>query len=294
MMMKELSKKDNSYWNPEGFPHFMQNMTPDAKRILVIAAFMFIIYLLLLSPYLVASNSGESGIVTSIQKVDIASLPTNIQDLIPYKDKQYYAIVVVDDTHNVKDLKGQISKEKKLVLSSRPAEINEFVRADNIILNIYAPANLIPVTDQEFDTLIIGDTNRVEYGGIIEISNFLMITPILAVSRIVFFTGAVILILGFSLIYKKGIELWYIPALISIYSFQLFMASRIANANHLETDLIILLFGFMFLPGVYLTFKIMEFEESREGKKMISRIYRENINFYITTKSKIKETLKIH
>ena len=191
--MKELSKKDNGFWNAEGFSYIPQNMTPDTKKILKITAFMVIIYLILLLPYPGSFKFRESGIVTSVQKIDIASLPTDIQDLIPYKDKQYYAIVVVDDTHNVKDLKGQISKEKKLILSPQPAQINEFVRADNILINIYAPANLIPVTDQTFDTLIIGDANRVAYGGIIELSNYLMMTTILVVSRIVFLTGAFIL-----------------------------------------------------------------------------------------------------
>lgn len=290
-IMKELSKRDTGFWNPEGSQNLLQNMTPDTKRILGVFVFMVVIYLMLLLPYLVASNSGESGIVSSVQKIDITSLPRDIQDLIPYKEKQYYAIVVVDDTDTVKDLKGQISKERKLILSPMPAQINEFIRADNILINIFAPANLIPVTDQEFHTLIIGDANRVGYGEIVEFSNFLRITPILVASRIVFYIGAFIIILGFSLLFNKKTGLWCIFALISCYSFQFFLASRIASANHLETDLIILLFSFMFLPALYLAFKVKEYEVSEKGKKRIVHLYRRNLEIFHKIKLKIKEIL---
>lgn len=268
-------------------------MTPKTKQMLGVISFMFIIYMILLSPYLVASNSGDSGLVTSVQQINIDSLPTDIQDLIPYKNQQYYAIIVVDEMSSVKDLKGQISKERKLILSPQPAQINEFVRADNVLIDIYAPTNLIPVTDQAFDTLIIGDANPVGFGGVIEICNDLKIAPILLVSRIVFYIGAFILVLGFSLIYYKHIALWNIPALITCYSFQFFMASRIASVNHLETDMLPLLFGFIFLPALYLALRVEAFEESRDGKKYISHIYRENIRVYTITKSKIMEILKI-
>ena len=270
-----------------------EKMTPETKRILLVTTCTIIIYLILLFPYLVTTNSGESGIVIDSQMIDITTLPTDIQDLISYKDEQYYAILIVDATHNIKNQNGQISKEKKLVLSSQPAQKNEYIRVDNILINIFAPANLIPVADPTFDTLIIGDANRVAFGGIYEMCYNLKITQILVASQIVYLIGAFIVVLGLSIIYYKEIELWNIPALIACYSFQFFLASRIASANNLETDLSILLFGLMFLPALYIAFKVKECEVSENGKRHIARIYHKNIYIYTRAVSKIKETLNL-
>lgn len=280
------NRKD--YWNLKGFQNRERKLKHETK-ILVFSISIIIIYLILLTPYLVASNSGESGLVINAQKIDIASLPTDIQDLIPYKNLQYNAIVVVDQTHDVNNLKGQVSKERKLVISPETAQNNEFIRVDNIVFNIYAPANLIPGINQTFDTLIIGDTKKVGYGGIIEFCNNLKINPILIASRIDYLIGGFLVVLLITFICHKAVALWNIPAIIACYSFQLFIANIIANANRLEVNLVILLFGLLFIPALYLVFKVKEFEESKEGKKQITHLYRENIVLFTRLISKIKE-----
>jgi hypothetical protein len=283
-------EKSKYRWNLKGPKNRKGKMT-QASKILTLSVALIIIYLILLMPYIVALNSGESGIVISTQKIDIASLPTDVQDLIPYKNLQYNAIVVDDQINSVKNLKGQNLKARKLVLSTRPAQNDEFIRADNIIINIYAPTNLIPVTNQTFDKLIIGDTNKVEYGGIIEIINKLRINPIMAASQVDFLIGGFLVVLVLTFVYTNGVALWNVPAIITCYSFQFFIAGRIASANHLETDLILLLFGLLFIPAGYLTFKVKEFEESDEGRKQILNLYRENMALFNMAVSKIKEAV---
>jgi hypothetical protein len=275
-------------WSLKGSMYQDGKLTP-ATKILALSVAMVILYLVLLMPYMVALNSGESGIVVSTQQIDIASLPTDVQDLIPYKNLQYNAIVYDDQIYSVKNLKGQSLKERKLVLSTRPAQNGEFIRADNIIINIYAPTNLIPVTNQTFDKLIIGDTTKVEFGGIIEIINKLKINPVLVASQIDFLIGGLLVILVLTFVFDKAVALWNIPGIITCYSFQYFIAGRIASANHLETDLILLLFGLLFIPAFYVTFKVREFEGSYEGRKQISGLYRENMALFNMAVAKIKE-----
>lgn len=259
----------------------------------ILSILIVTIYLILLAPYMVASNSGEVGIVKNNQGIDVNSLPEDIQDLLIYKNSSYNLILIEDPINNIKNLKGQISKERKLVLSKETAENNNFVRVDNALINIYAPNNIISFTNQTFDRLIIGDTKKAELGGVIEIISYLGLTPILTVSQIAYFIGGILIVIILTFLFNKMLALWNIPAIITCYSFQFFLASRIASMNHLEAEFTILLFGFLFIPALLLTFKVKKLEDTNKGRQNICDLYKGNIKLFKTILLKFKNKIDI-
>ena len=75
------------------------------KKILLFS--IIITYLILLIPYTVVSNAGEVGIVDSSQRIDVNSLPTDIQDLLTIKKDSYNILIIEYPIAELTKLNGQ-------------------------------------------------------------------------------------------------------------------------------------------------------------------------------------------
>lgn len=251
-----------------------------APRRMWISLILVILYLVLLVPYLIAVNSGESGIVKEVQAVQAATLPPDIQDLLITKDMQYYMILIEDPIRSVRNANGQIAREKKLVFSGDPAQVNEFIRVDNTLTNFYSPPSIVQINGQTYDTILIGSARKVTFGGVVEVLNGLGLAPLLYVSQFVYLLGGLLLVMFLSYFLGRFPSLWNIPAILTGYSIQFFLAGRIASLNRIETDLPVLFFGLLFLPALFLAIWVRKAENTREGKQLIYSLSRKNVEFF--------------
>lgn len=249
----------------------------------LISILVIIIYLVLLIPYTIVSNAGEAGIVIETQKISIDSLPDDIQDLLMNKKGDYNALLIEDqitlEKKQVTQDRNQITKERILVLSEGTHEKNSFVKIDTVAIDMRLTNNVIPAINQSFDKLIIGETGKAEFGDIIETMSYYNLTPLLAFSSIDFLAGGLFIVLILTFLFNRRVALWNIPAIMTCYSFQFFLANLIAGMNQLEVETMYRLFGFLFLPALLLTFIVKTFEETNEGKQKICELYRYNIKF---------------
>lgn len=244
----------------------------------LLSILIIFIYLILLIPYIIASNAGEAGIVIENKRIDVNSLHPDIQDLLIYKKDTYNAILIEDPINQVGKQNGHVTKERKLVISRETQEKGSFVRIDNITTNIFVGYNIIPDINSPFQKQIIGDTTKAGFGKIIEIINYYNI-PILVLSKIGFLAGGLLVVLIMTFLLNRMVALWNIPAIMTCYSFQFFLANLVMGMNHLQVDSTNLLFGFLFIPGLFLSFRLKTFEETDEGKQRICELYELNIKF---------------
>jgi hypothetical protein len=248
---------------------------------------IIIIYFILLVPYIIISNAGESGIVIENQKVDMNSLPDDIQDLLIYKNDSINIILIEDPTTNVIKLNGKSAKERKLVLSKKAQEKGSFVMIDDITTNIYVTSyNII---DQPFEKLIIGNAVKAEFASIIEktnsyikqLNNYISsdifnFSVIVAISKIDFLVGGLLVVVVLIFLFDKMVALWNIPAILTLYSFQSFFAVVVSFLNKLEVDTSSLVLGLLFIPAIPITFWLQRYETSENGRKKICELYVKN------------------
>lgn len=242
---------------------------------------IILLYIILLIPHIIASNSGEAGIVIENQKINASSLPDDIQDILINK-KDSYDIILIEDVFpkekkQIAQEWNQITKERKLIISEGNQEKNSFVKLDDIKINIYIAYNIIPSINQSFEKLIIGDVEEAKFGGIIEMISYYNLTPILTLSKIDFYAGGLLVVLILTVLLYMRVALWNIPAIIACYSFQSFLANLTAGMNNFKIDTLSQLFGFLFILALPLTYKLKAFEETKEGKQGIYELYKLNL-----------------
>lgn len=246
-----------------------------------IPVLIIMFYLILMVPYTIISNAGETGIVIENQKISVDSLSTDIQDLLINK-KDSYNIVLIEDVYpkqinQITLERNQVAKERKIILSRETQEKGSFVRIDSMTTYMYITYNAIPALNKSFEKLIIGDTKKARFGKIIEIISRYNLTPILILSKIDVLAGGFLVVLLLSFLLHRTIALWNIPAIITCYSFQSFLANIVSGMNQLEVDSTYLLFGLLFVPALLFVFKLKTFEETIDGRKRICELYEFNI-----------------
>lgn len=246
---------------------------------------LIILYVLLLIPYIIASNAGEAGIVIESQKINTTSLPIDIQDLQRLNPESYNYILIEDQLNKVSKSEGLVGKERKLILSRETQETGSFVAAENVTADIYVSSyNII---DQDFDKLIIGEAKKPVFGEIIEILNYYGITFILTFSKIFFYTGGFLVVLILTFRFQKGVALWNIPAVATFYSFQTFLAIIMDFLNHLEVDGFALVFSFLFFVLIPLTIWLQKYEKTEAGKQNFYKVYSLNKKLFLKIKNKL-------
>ncbi len=268
---------------------------PLNKKILSIL--IILVYLILLIPYIIASNAGESGIVIENQSMNMSSLPNDIQDLLIYKKESFNVILIEDPTTEVSKLQGKSAKEKKLILSVDPQKIGSFVRVDSITSDIHVTSyNLI---DQPFEKLIIGDAKKAGFGNVIEIINndieqlntyisndVFSLSQIVGISKVDFLAGGLLVVVVLTFLFHRMVALWNIPAVAALYSFQTFLAIVVSFLNKLEVEKTGLMFGLLFIIALPLTSWLHRYEGSEEGRKTIHGLYVKNNEILSKIKNK--------
>lgn len=253
----------------------------------LISILIIIIYLFLLVPYIIASNAGESGIVIENQKMDVKTLPNDIQDLLIYKNDSYNVILIEDPATDVSKMEGKVAKERKVILSKEAQEKGSFVRIDDITTDIYVTSyNII---DQPFEKLVIGNANKAESGVVIEIinnyleqlnnlisSDIFTVSEIITVSKMDFFAGGLLVVLVLTVFSHRIVALWNIPAIAALYSFQTFLGVIVSFLNNLEVDRTNLAFGVIFIFALPVTLWLQRYEGTDNGKKKICGLYFKN------------------
>ncbi len=251
---------------------------PRNKKLLLFL--IVLIYLILLAPYIIASNAGESGIVIKSQNLDLNSLPDDIKDILIYQKEPYNAILIEDPVTEVYTPQGQVYKERKLIISGEEKEIGSFVKIDNIVADIHVTS--YNIMELSFNKLIIGDAGKPEFGTIIEsINNFnsntISILPlILIISKIDYLAGGFLAVVTMTFLYYRRIALWNIPAIVALYSFRSFFAVGVSLLNMLEVDVISMVFSFLFVIAIPLTLWIQRYEMSENGWRKIHGLYIKN------------------
>jgi hypothetical protein len=257
-------------------------MSQNNKNIPYILIFLFI---LLVFPYIIASNAGEAGIVISSQKINTTSLPTDIQDIQRLNPESYNYVLIEDQVNKVSKSTGLVGKERKLVISRQTHEIGSFVAVENVTADIYVTSyNII---DQDFNKLIIGETKKPYFGEVIEGLNYYGIIFILGISKIVYYTGGLMIVLILTLLYNRGPALWNIPAVAAFYSFQTFLMIIMEYLNYIEMDGIAMAFSFLFIVLVPLTIWLQRYEKTDGGKQKIYKLYSLNKKIFLKIKNKL-------
>lgn len=253
------------------------------KKILLFS--IIITYLILLIPYTVVSNAGEVGIVDSSQRIDVNSLPADIQDLLTIKKDSYNILIIVYPIADLTKLNGQNVKERKLILSNNMQEDGSFVRINNMTADIYVSSYAI--VNQTFDKLIIGDTKTAVLNNIIETINYYKLNSIISISKIDYLVGGLFVVLIITFLFNnKMLGLWNIPAIIVFYSFQFFITNMIGMANGLKIYPIYLLFGLFFVPAMYIVSMLHKYEKTEEGQLKILKLRIRNRQIFSKIKAK--------
>lgn len=257
-------------------------MFQNNKNISYILIFLFII---LVIPYIIASNAGEAGIVIDSQIINTTSLPTDIQDIQRLNPESYNYILIEDQVNKVSKSTGLVGKERKLVLSRQAHEIGSFVAIENVTADIHVTSyNII---GQNFDKLIIGEAKIPYFGEIIEGLNYYGIIFILGISKIVYYGGAVLVVVILTFLNNRGPALWNIPAVAALYSFQAFLAIIMEYLNYVEMDGFVMAFSVLFLVLVPLTIWLQKYEKTEEGKQKILKVYSFNKEIFSKITNKL-------
>lgn len=257
-------------------------MLENKKKLSILIVFVYLISLL---PYVIASNAGESGIVIETKKVEVTSLPVDVQDLLLYKDS--CNLILIEDPLNKVVKKGRVVNQIKLVLSRQNQEEGSFVRIDNIAVDIYVPSNLILNINQPFEKLIIGEANKAELGGIIEFISYYDLMPIFTLSKLIFFAGGVFVVFILSFLFHRMFALWNVPAILALYSFQSLLVMLMAILNNIEVGDMQMIFAGFFIILVPLTIWLQKYEKSEKGKQKICEWYMLNKNMLLNIKNKL-------
>jgi hypothetical protein len=227
--------------------------------------------------------------VMDAQKTRMDSLPNDIKDLLLDKKDNISLILIEDqipkERNQIAFERKQVALERKLVISEEMQEKETFVKIDNITTYMYLTYNKIPPMNQSFDKLIVGDPNKVEMGEVIEVINHYGLTPILSLSYYNYLAGWIIVVLVLTIIIHRKVALWNVPAMITCYSFQFFLGNLVAYFNDIKVDRLYLVFGFLFIITLPLTFMLKKFEESSAGKNKIHEYYLKNKSFFFKSKN---------
>ena len=249
----------------------------------MVSFLIILLYLIILIPYVIISNAGETGIVIDRQNINSGYLSEDMRDIL-INQSDSYNIIVIEDIYpkeivQISNEWDQVAKEKKIILSGEDAKIGSFVRIDDVRNYMYVPYNVLPPLNQSFEKFITGNPEKAQFGGVIESiynNNLVLIYPI---SKLTFYMGGLLVMLILTYLLHNKLKLWNIPAIITCYSFQFFLGNMIASMNHLKIETTFLLFGFIFILTIPVTFKLRNFEDTIEGKRKIVELYKLNINF---------------
>jgi len=225
-----------------------------------------ICYLLLVVPYIVHTNLGDSGIVREIKRIEAQSMPDDIKDVFG-REKESYTVLMVQDT---------ISKRSFAVILTKNAHVTDsVVRVSDRIIDWHVDWHGLDFFGRRYDDLIVGEVqNPSATATLIEtILSSRFGSTLFSISKAVFHLGALVLIIYISFLFYNRPALWNIPAVLTCYSFVVFWDNRTANLYQVVVPDMMRYFGYMFLILLPLTIKLWRYEESEKGREKLEAIW---------------------
>ena len=248
--------------------------TKQKKEILVVFT-IFLCYFLLLAPYIVHTNLNEvdAGVVNDLRIVPVQSLPEDVQDVATFDDE--CTVLLVEDS---------ISGKKTIVITERPLHSlykGDVIEITDKIIQWYVDWHAYQFFDKKFDVLIVGDVEQVgsieafieeilysRFGNSIRFGRL-----IFSLSQLVFFVAPLILIFYTSFSFRKRLFLWNIPAILALYSLEVFIFNTVGGMHNITISDPEKYFGYLFVALIPFAFFLSKYEESEEGKTRIRKFY---------------------
>jgi hypothetical protein len=129
--------------------------------------------------------------------------------------------------------------------------------------------------DKKFDALIVGDVGQIGTieSGIEKLLSARLGSAIFSISMVIFALAPLLLILYISYSFRKRFYLWNIPAVLALYSFEVFILNMVGGMHHIAMGGIWKYFGYLFVVLIPFTFFFLRYEESEEGQREIKEFY---------------------
>lgn len=224
-----------------------------------------ICYLLLVVPYIVHTNIGDSGIVKEVKIIEAQSMPDDLKDVFG-RDKESYTVLMVRDT---------VSKRSFAVILTKNAHVTgSVVRVSDKIIDWHVDWHGLDFFGKRYDDLIVGEVhNPGTTATLVEtILSSRFGSTLFSISKVVFYLGALVLIIYISFLFYNRPALWNIPAVLTCYSFVVFWDNRTANLYQVVVPDMMRYFGYMFLILLPFTIKLWRYEESGRGRGKLKAI----------------------
>jgi len=245
----------------------------------ILAGILIILYIILIIPYCIVSSVDkkdimENGIVISSQKVSYESSPKGIQDIIQYSND--YNLIVIKDIYS--------PTKSAVIYKGDQYSPNDFIKIGDITTDLYVDSHYLSFVDRSFNKLIVGKVDKVKYGGgLIEFLAINKLIFLISISKIIFLIGGLLIIVVLGLIFAEMLDIWSIPGVLSIYSFQFFILNTLSILNQENViasrltptivDTLIFPFGYLFILFIPITIIIRKYEATPNGEKLIDKIF---------------------
>lgn len=238
------------------------------KGILVIFA-IFLCYFLLLAPYVVHTNLNEvdACVVKDLKTVSVQSLPEDVQDVAAFNAE--CTILLVEES--VSRLKGAIITKKALHSLNK----GDVIKVTDKITEWYVDWHAYQFFDKKFDVLIVGDVEQISAieSSIEKILSSRLGGPIFSLSKVIFLSAPLLLVVYISFYSRKRLYFWNIPAILALYSLEVFASNVLGSVHHITIPEVWKYFGYLFLLLIPFTFLFSRYEESEEGQRGIKKFY---------------------
>jgi hypothetical protein len=235
-------------------------------------------------PYIVHTNFVNVGVdvVKSSKVIPVYSLPKDVQDIAEFGDE--CTIILLQEIES--------ETKRVIIIAEGPSysfQEGDTIRIVDVVEEWYVDWHLYNFFDESFSSLVIGEIEPIGClcSGLpiicdlfcpleSNIKNVLYTSfsgkILLLFSKVVFFLAPVLLI-SVGLQFKRRFYLWSVPAILTLYSLQVFLSNFFSSLYNAEIPNFYLYFGYSFFVLIPFTLFLYRFEESEEGQKKIKEFY---------------------
>lgn len=240
---------------------------PSRRRIILLIVLVILMYIIIFPiPYIIHTNLDNAGIVIQSTEIPLKSLPRDIQELCNLRGiyKPHRLIVKHVEPERI-----------TLVISSKSYQVGTVVEMFDFIANWIVDWRDFNFANQPFDKLVISDLKQLGYHeSLIErmLFNTQGTIGLFTLSKVTYYGGPVLFILCLTILVQRRLALWNIPALISSYSFQVWVQNLLAFGHKLHVATELTYFGYVFVALFPASIYAWHFERSPGGRYVAKRM----------------------
>ena len=225
-------------------------------------------YVLLLIPYMIHANLGNSGSVIYSNEIMLESLPEAVQELCRLRGIMTPVILLV---------KHPLPDRVTMVVTSEKISLDTVVEMTDYIVNWRVDwrdfSSLNPV-DQTFERFAIANVRQL---GPLESNAEIFFSTQLgriihSLSRVDFYAGPILVILCITVFLQGRLALWNLPAIFGCYSLQVWRLNALAYGHHLVVAAESEYFGYFFAVLLPLSIYAWHFERSKGGQYIADKM----------------------